>query len=112
TSWVAMMDQLARRVDALAVGDRRLADFIRESRRHADNDRALAIAIKKSSAAVVLGYFFHMSEATLEYRLEPSEIDRRLKRLAASKYPVIAYQAPDTGAVPFIRAHAPESNLD
>ncbi len=111
-SQVALIDQLARRVDALAIRDQRLADFITESRRHADNDRALAIAIKKSSAAVVLGYFFHMSEATLEYRLEPSEIDRRLKRLAASKYPVIAYQAPDTGAVPFIRAHAPESNLD
>src|SRR5256884_2578477 len=112
TSQVALIDQLARRVDALAIRDQRLADFITESRRHADNDRALATAIKKSSAAVVLGYFFHMSEATLEYRLEPSEIDRRLKRLAASKYPVVAYQAPDTGAVPFIRAHAPESNLD
>src|SRR5437867_5749422 len=103
-SQVALIDQLARRVDALAIRDQRLADFITESRRHADNDRALAAAIKKSSAAVVLGYFFHMSEATLEYRLEPSEIDRRLKRLAASKYPVLRYQAPDTGALPFIRA--------
>src|SRR2546422_2656319 len=112
TSQVALIDQLARRVDALAIRDRRLAAFISESRRHADNDRALANAIKSSSSAVVLGYFFHMSEATLEYRLEPSEIDRRLKRLAASKYPLIAYQAPDTGALPFIRAYAPESNLD
>ena len=111
-SQVALIDQLARRVDALAIRDRRLAAFISESRRHADNDRALANAIKSSSSAVVLGYFFHMSEATLEYRLEPSEIDRRLKRLAASKYPLIAYQAPDTGALPFIRAYAPESNLD
>src|SRR2546427_3634322 len=111
-SQVALIDQLARRVDALAIGDRRLADFIRESRRHADNDRALANAIKSSSSVVVLGYFFHMSEATLEYRLEPSEIDRRLKRLAGSKYPFVAYQAPDTGALPFIRAYAPESNLD
>src|SRR5439155_1739731 len=93
-SQVALIDQLARRVDALAIRDRRLAAFISESRRHADNDRALANAIKSSSSAAVLGSFFHMSEATLEYRLEPSEIDRRLKRLAASKYPLIAYQAP------------------
>src|SRR5207245_11050696 len=38
-SQVALIDQLARRVDALAIRDRRLAAFISESRRHADNDR-------------------------------------------------------------------------
>src|SRR5437899_1558662 len=37
-SQVALIDQLARRVDALAIRDRRLAAFISESRRHADND--------------------------------------------------------------------------
>src|SRR5438093_1927782 len=110
-SQVALIDQLARRVDALAIRDQRLADFITESRRHADNDRALATAIKKSSPAVVLGYFFHMSQATLDYRLEPNEIDRRFKHLAASRYPLVAYQAPDTRAVPVIRAYATESNL-
>jgi len=89
-----------------------LVDFLSERRRHADNDLALAQAIKNSSAAVVLGYFFHMSEATLEYRLEPSEIDRRLKRLANSKYPLIIYKAQDTASLPFVRAYAPEDNLD
>jgi adenylate cyclase len=111
-SRLALIDQLARRVDALAIRDRSLTDFITESRRGADNDLALATAIENSSAAVVLGYFFHMSEADLEYRLEPSEIDRRLGRLATSKYPLIASKAPNTDAVPLIKAYAPESNLD
>ena len=111
-SQLALIDRLAERVDALGIRDRRLGDFLTQSRRHADNDLALAQAIKNSSAAVVLGYFFHMSEATLEYRLEPSEIDRRLKRLANSKYPLIIYKAQDTASLPFVRAYAPEDNLD
>jgi adenylate cyclase len=111
-SQMALIDQLARRMEALAIRDRRLADFIGESRRHADNDLAMATAIKRSSAAVVLGYFFHISDATLEYRLEPREIDRRLKRLAASRYSFIAHRAPDAGPVGFIKAYAPESNLE
>ncbi|HEU4368804.1 MAG TPA: adenylate/guanylate cyclase domain-containing protein [Methylomirabilota bacterium] len=111
-SQITLMDQLAQRVESLAIKDWRLSDFISERRRHADNDLALATAIKSSSAAVVLGYFFHMSEAALEYRLEPDEIARRLKRLAASKYPLVAYATADTGAVPFVRAYAPESNLE
>jgi adenylate cyclase len=111
-SQMAIIDQFERQMGALAIRDRRLTDFVSESRRQADNDRTLSLAIKNSSAAVVLGYFFHMSEATLEYRLEPAEIQRRLNHLARSKYPQIVFQTPDPGAVRFIRAYAPESNLD
>jgi adenylate cyclase len=111
-SQLALIDQLARHADTLAVEDRRLADFIRESRKSADNDRRLATAIRDSSAAVVLGYFFHMSEDTLEYRLDRGEIERRLERLAGSKYPLIASKARDLDALPLIKAYAPESNLD
>jgi adenylate cyclase len=111
-SQLAVIDELARKMGTLAIKDRRLMDFVSESRRQADNDRAFATAIKGSSAAVVLGYFFHMSEATLEYRLEAAEIERRLSHLSRSKYPQIVYQTPDTNAMRFIRAYAPESNLD
>jgi adenylate cyclase len=110
-SQMALIDELARRIEALAIRDRRLADFIRDSRRHADNDLAMAGAIERSSAAVVLGYFFHMTDATLEYRLEPGEIERRLKRLVPSRYPLIARTGPDAGPVGF-KAYAPGSNLE
>ena len=72
----------------------------------------MAGAIERSSAAVVLGYFFHMTDATLEYRLEPGEIERRLKRLVPSRYPLIARTGPDAGPVGFLKAYAPESNLE
>src|SRR5881396_2855561 len=61
-SQLALIKQFSQKVDALAITDPQLADFIHESRKNADNDLALANAIKKASAAVVLGYFFHMSE--------------------------------------------------
>src|SRR6266849_5197177 len=91
-SQLAFLNQFSRRVDALAIKHRQLADFIQESKKHADNDLALANAIKNSSAAVVLGYFFHMSEADLNYRIEQRNIDQQLQRLSASKYPFVIYK--------------------
>jgi hypothetical protein len=87
-------------------------DFIHESRKKADNDLALANAIKNASATIVLGYFFHMSEAELGYRLEQSAIDQQLQRISASKYALVMSKAQDMGVVPFLRAYAPESNLE
>ena len=74
-------------------------------------DLALANAIKQSSAAVILGYFFHMNETDLNYRLDPSDIEQQFKRIQASKYPFVMYADPDTEVVPFLHAYAPESNL-
>ena len=111
-SQLAFIDQFARVVDAQAIVNAKLAGLLRESRKHADNDLALATAIKNSSAAVVLGYFFHGDEASLGYRIAPSEIDRRLQRLGASKYPFILYTTQDTSIAPLIHAYAPEVNLD
>lgn len=112
-SELGLVRELGRTVDALGIQDRRLTAFISERERAADNDRALAGAIRRSPTPVVLGYFFHMSQADLAYRLEPGEIDRRLGRIASSKYPLAAYrQGADMAAVPFITAYAPEPNLE
>jgi hypothetical protein len=62
-SRLKLVDQLARKVDSLHVQIPQLADFIRESRIDADNDRTLVRALERSKAAIVLGYFFHMSAA-------------------------------------------------
>src|SRR5262249_24572853 len=66
-SQLAFINQFSQKVDTLALKHSQLSAFIQESKKHADNDLALANAIKNSSAAVVLGYFFHMSEADLGY---------------------------------------------
>lgn len=111
-SQLAFLDQLDQTVEALDIKNPKLAEFLHESRKHADNDLALANALNNSSAAVVLGYFFHMSEADLNYRIAPNEIDQQLKRIRASKYPFIMYAEPEMDFVPFLTAYAPESNLN
>jgi adenylate cyclase len=111
-SQLALIDQFSQTVDALAIKHPQLAGFITETKRHADNDLALANAIKNSSAAVVLGYFFQMSDANLDYQIEQTAIDEHLRRISTSKYPFILYKEPTMGVVPFIKAYAPESNLD
>jgi adenylate cyclase len=111
-SQLALINRFAQTVDALTINNPQLANFITESKRHADNDLALANAIKSSSAPVVLGYFFQMSDANLDYRIEQSEIDQQLRRISASKYPFILYKEQTADLVPFIKAYAPESNLE
>jgi adenylate cyclase len=98
-------------LDAVGLKHPRLADLLHESKKHADQDLALADAIRHSPAAVVLGYFFHMREADLNYRLERDEIARQLDRIRPSRYPVVMYKQSQADASPFLTAYAPESNL-
>ncbi len=108
---LGLLRELAQAVAELDIRAERLGGLISAGAAQADNDLALAQAIGRSSAAVVLGYFFHMSAAELGYRLEPAEIERRLERIRPSKYPLTLYRDPPPAVSPFIQAYAPESNL-
>ena len=108
-SQLALINQFAQQVEALAIQHPKLADFIQESKQHADNDLTLAHAIQNASATVVLGYFFHMSEADLNYRLEQKDMDQQLQRISASKYPFIMFEKQETSFMPFFKAYAPDS---
>src|SRR5215510_8965237 len=110
-SQLALLNQLRQQFEALTLNHPQLADFIQENTRHADNDLALANAIRHSSATVVLGYFFHMSAADLNYQITQHDIDQQLKRIQASKYPLVIYEDPVMDVVPFLQAYAPVSNL-
>ena len=113
-SELTLVRELTRMVDRLGIQDRRLATFIGERERTADNDLALARAIRGSPVPVVLGYFFHRSQADLGYRLEPGEIDRRLRLVAGSKYPLVAYRpgVDATAPLPLTTAYAAEPSLE
>ena len=107
-----LVDDLARKVDALKLRVPELSEFIRESRADADNDRALAHAIERSSAAVVLGYFFYMNEAAVGHTLDEAGIERQLGIIADSKYPLVMYKDQSAVSVPFLTAYAPQGNLE
>jgi adenylate cyclase len=110
-SQLAILDEISKRVGEIRATDRALADFLERSRQEADNDARLAAAIRKSSASVILGYFFHMTDASLNYGLLQGELERRLELLGTSKYPTIISNVQDLNSVPLIKAYAPETNL-
>ena len=58
-SQLTLIQQFSQKVEALAIKDPQLMDFIQESHTNADNDLALANAIKNASATVVLVCWIH-----------------------------------------------------
>jgi adenylate cyclase len=111
-SRLKLVDQLAGKIDSLHVQSPKLADFIRESRIDADNDRVLARALERSKAAIVLGYFFHMSEAEVGYKESKAGIGRQLQGIADSKYPLVLYTDRSAASVPLMKAYAPQGNIE
>src|SRR5262249_31311212 len=112
--WPWPRSKLATLVDVLSHDGARVIGFdigFLEPDENSQNDLALVHAIKHSSAAVVLGYFFRMSETDLDYRIEQQEIDHQIERISASKYPFIMHEERATDFGPFFRAYAPKSNL-
>jgi adenylate cyclase len=106
------LDQFDQKIRTLKIADDQVKSFVTESRRNADNDLILSNAIKNSGSGVVLGYFFHMSQAGLDYRIDEKQIQSQLRRVAKSKYPLVIYQDKTLLTEPFIPAYAPEGNLE
>lgn len=110
-SQLSFINELDQKVGARESENKELAEFLKESRLKADNDVILANSIRRSSAKVVLGYFFHTAMAGGDYRIEEDEIERRLHLLESSEYPQVVYEGETTPNPPFLKAYAPESNL-
>jgi adenylate cyclase len=109
--WPWPRTRLAALVDRLSQGGAKVIAFdigFLEPAAAAD-DAALERAIRESSAAVVLGYFFHMRAADLDYGIDPAAIARQLETIAPSKYPIVRYRAAPTDGLALPRAYAPEA---
>ena len=106
---LALVDEITREVDKLKIDNPQLKGLLRESRKAADHDRMLVSALEHSSSPVVLGYFFHMNEASVGFPLAKADIARRFEAIAGSKYPLV-YRDP-RAPPPFIKAYAPQGNL-
>ena len=113
--WPWPRSKLAALVDMLSRDGARVIGFdmaFLEPDENSQNDLALANAMQQSSAAVVLGYFFFLRPADLDYWFEQQTIDQQLRRISAAKYPSVLYRGHGTDRVPFLRAYALKSNLE
>ncbi|MDZ7581478.1 MAG: adenylate/guanylate cyclase domain-containing protein [Deltaproteobacteria bacterium] len=111
-SQLALIRRLSQEIGALDIKHPKLEAFLKEHETDADNDLILATALKNSSAKIVLGYFFHMREEELDHRFETSQIEKQIEQISASKYPLVIFKDKDLDIDPFIKAYAPESNLE
>jgi adenylate cyclase len=115
-SELVFVERLHQNLDALGNGDARLEEFLRQAQQSADHDGALAAAMQRSSAPIVLGYFFHMRGEDAQpgvaesYRIAEPEAARRLDAIRASQYPLVMEQDPDRRPE-LPTAAAPEVNL-
>ncbi len=112
--WPWPRSKIVALVDALSRGGAQVIAFDVAFAEPAapEDDLALAAAIRRSPARVVLGYFLHWREVDLGYRLDPREIERRTSLISGSRYPMIRSREPDFHRVPFMKAYAPQPNLD
>jgi adenylate cyclase len=109
---LALVDRLQRTVESLDIRNPQLVDFIRETRRDADTDQALAQALERSQAPIVLGYFFHMDRLAAGKFLAKQDVEKLQVGIEGSKYPVVVLRDELSAAVPLLTAYAPHGNLD
>ncbi len=114
--WPWPRSKIARLIDILSRAEAKVIGFdigfLEPDDIAVENDSALAGAIRNSSAAIVLGYFFHMHESDLNYHVDPAQIERQLARIKASQYPLIIYENQAARDISFSRAYAPEASLE
>ena len=103
--------EIEQKMERHRVENEAVKAFVEESKAIADNDRALAEAIEKSRAKVVLGYFFHMSQGELDFELDEKDREDQLRRITGSRYPIVFLARQDEAADVFTRAYAPQANL-
>lgn len=107
-----LINRLDREIGASHLDDEGLKTFLRKIQLEGDNDKKLAESIMRSRAKVVLGYFFHMSEADLGFSITEKEMNERLRKIASSKYPITIFEQERMQIDPFIHAYAPQPNIE
>jgi adenylate cyclase len=108
---LGFINQLDQHIRISKIQDIRLKRFLEEKKINADNDLTLATSIKKSKAKVILGYFFHITPASLDYEIDQKQKEDQVRRVNNSRYPLIRYSQKDLAQDPFIDAYAPEGNI-
>ncbi len=107
---LSFIQQLESKLGSLKLKNRELDRFLDKSKILANNDLILANSIKRSKAKVVLGYFFHMIQESLDYQIERETINNKIAQISGSRYP-IQFSQEDTNIDPFFKAYAPEVNI-
>ena len=111
SSTLQFIEHLDQQIKSLGIDTPEMRTFVQRSLSEANNDLRLADSIKGSPAKVVLGYFFHMSQADLDYQVDQQDRNRRLSQISNSRYPITIYEEQPMALDPYIHAYAPQPNI-
>lgn len=107
---VRAVETIENSVDGYGIENSSLNEFLMRMKSEVNEDLRLATAIQKSTARVVLGYFFQMDPKTLELMNE-EEIQDQKMRAESSTYKTVRYASKAAQHVPLVLAHAPQANV-
>ncbi|MBN1850272.1 MAG: adenylate/guanylate cyclase domain-containing protein [Deltaproteobacteria bacterium] len=110
-SRLQLLNELEKKIRALKIEDANLMTFLEKSKLDADNDLALANAIKRSKAEIVLGYWFYMEKTFINFEIDDEKLKKQAQLISNSRYP-ITYENADLYVDPFQTAYAPEPNIE
>lgn len=106
-----LLEEIVSEVDRLEIRDQRIKQVIQEKRQEADNDYKLKRSMEESNSPIILGFFFHMSQDTLDFSPSPDEIKKNLKAVENATYPLVLYESevPKQDLIP--KAFMPQPNI-
>ncbi len=108
---VNTINTIQNEVKKIHFKDKTFERFLENLKIESDDDKLLARTITKSSARVVLGYFFHMDpEATQHYSAK--DLAAHQENVRGSRHKFVRYASEAAQNVPLIEAKMPQSNIE
>lgn len=110
-STIDLLEEIVSELERFEISDQRIREILEEKKQEADNDLKLQKAIQESNSSVILGFFFHMSQDTLDFTPSPDEIKRHLKEVDNATYPLVLYESEEPKQDIIPRAFMPQPNI-
>ncbi|MEA3416887.1 MAG: adenylate/guanylate cyclase domain-containing protein [Thermodesulfobacteriota bacterium] len=108
---VTTINEIQRTIHNHDIRKKEIDNYLRNLKKHANNDQLLADAIKNSAARIVLGYFFHMDSIESGH-ISENEINIHQDNISGSKYKFIRYASGTAQNIALIEARTPQSNIE
>ncbi len=105
-----IIDNIKTKSKTFNINDKKFYRYLETLEARADNDRVLASAIKKSSANVVLGFFFQMNKEDAAHMTQ-ADLDSHERRIQGARYTIEKFSSDNAKEMWTYNAAAPQSNI-
>lgn len=108
---ITTINEIQRTIHNYDIRKKEIDNYLKNLKKHANNDQLLADAIRNSTAKIVLGYFFHMDPIESGH-ISENEISIHQDNISGSKYKFIRYSSETAQNIALIEAITPQSNIE